>query len=1746
MRVRPWCVRPWRAVVAAAVVVAAACTATPTPQAPGGLLANALYGDYTVLLLASTAATPTQSPAPNRFVHVATVGSVLYVVELFEDRSLAVAVAPQVSYVVGRLVTTFFVPTGPLGCNDQTDFSAATITANCATGTAQALAHEALVRKLWYVPSRGALSDACVLGGGDAKTCLGPPLVIRENVDVWSGAPPVYTSLDLLVSEGVAVESAFGYMGAIPSIAFVDMVMPRLLVTAPQCFAVPISTTISFSGPYAQFAFDTVSGSLPSVWRTFERADGVLIQMRVVLRRTSPASNAFQIMLADGLGGTQDAGFYRYYFASPVYGSVNGTSTQSWASLIPFGVTINMTGVDGNLTTRSNCTLVLGVEPLLDPPQLNPFFAPTSTNYLDQPQYPLFYATQACGFTPCGLDGNNQLTVPFCADGGNKGGWAEFITTTPSGLRYPIYVPADASYDDYTEDFCNTFYPLWSTFRGFGQGGGDGPPYDRYVPATERCNAPFYDPATILLNNYPQERQRQCAMMGMVASGLTQDLCVSLITDVQCKRGWVFFGYFCYYVFDPVNDAQFATTVAGAQASCGNIPNAPPGVQVLVDPDHDIRVWLQVNLGLQTSESRSATPGPPYFFTVPGLASCDCVSYIPGTTRALDVGSTSLCLCAGYPVCRYPVSNYVVAGQYVSKSIKTVRVLRDGQPGAPWVGQQATCACLPNSAGKACETSVCHLANSFPALLDAVSTDPHTAFASRCAAGSGGGQCQTGQPLVCFCDSKHGPAGALYPLSPLWPFASCPCCCPSASAMAPSPFMVDGVLYNGTVVVEAVAPTTPCGGAARGSCVTNTVTITGACECVAVFDAYLNATTPVNGGPACTCPMPKVPAYGFALQMPQVLGEACNGRGTCCPFGSGAPGPDGTTPNGAGANTQACFDDAGAPRDGCVCADGWVGDACTCPVPADVVVQAGATALVQTVPLSTVAFVDLGRPYAVLYVTVAPQLAGPFLAPTSCFASQVVMADSPQLNGVVAACAVQTVDGHTTWQCDPAAYPAGGLEFVVVTTNATAPSCVVAAYVAATPACGAFTTTNPFAGRFFANDLNDAAGAPEGRQQTPALAFEGCTAFGCMCAPDYTGPLCSVGVSAVSQDADGLYSQRVVGETTQPARGVYDATTQTASCLTVTTAGLVSFGGLPRGSFVGDACECFEYWVQDRGARMMCGGHGVCRAASFPWGYCGYDLAAWEADPLWTPLVPAAGNCNDPFERVVDKGVWLVAVAAAGTAGAAANVSTACIGPHALNPQAAAAITPYSNVLGAFYGLWWNELLGYDFMAWPFAPIAAASAAAPVTSAQFNLTASLLNGVRLFTASGSAAFVLDAVVLDAYVVALSQTYTATTLRAYVTTHLAWPANAALAAANAAYTATDPGAYTRPINASLAEDVVYVATVWSTVLAPRRCSGDVECATFVRHNTDLAAGEGVCVFDAVDYVPWLNGDPLWSGALSVGYEGGCDAYASNALGFWDPQIFYGACTDGYGPSTEADFVDVAQQQADLVAIVGGGGTNPLLLYDPTAYPFAQILASSGQAQVTLLNNTLNCRAPWAAATDGHVCGGFGTVAFQYASGPAGTLTVFRTPRAIPVVTTPMCTYVTVTVLQGAAAVARMNATVLAEQLYHFETADGTRGINVLGGTAYFYGFGAQGTAAVPGLATDCTATLPFACVFVLEGEDVDAATTDVQVACGNDLFFDPPYHVDVFVVAPEEYEDPAPQILWPRASGVWSMVLTGLA
>lgn len=214
----------------------------------------------------------------------------------------------------------------------------------------------------------------------------------------------------------------------------------------------------------------------------------------------------------------------------------------------------------------------------------------------------------------------------------------------------------------------------------------------------------------------------------------------------------------------------------------------------------------------------------------------------------------------------------------------------------------------------------------------------------------------------------------------------------------------------------------------------------------------------------------------------------------------------------------------------------------------------------------------------------------------------------------------------------------------------------------------------------------------------------------------------------------------------------------------------------------------------------------------------------------------------------------------------------------------------------------------------------------------------------------------------------------------ITVDHVFPANAPLAAAYAAVA----GAVAQPLNLSSPDDQAYLKRVWYTTLAPRKCSTDWQCKEFNRH------GVPQCVFDALGYTPWLNGD---SATGVTGREGGCSCPPSFELGYRDPLQFCGKCLEGYGPGSLAEWRLAVEYQRSLE-----------LRYPDLLWPVFNETTFDPESRFAL------CRMPTYTTTrPTAVCGGRGTVATSSYSVPE---TVYAWPNANGHLLTPSCTQILV--------------------------------------------------------------------------------------------------------------------------------------
>lgn len=1114
------------------------------------------------------------------FMHVRTTttptSTDIFLVQVRQNSTTLPRAVPKTNAVVGRVVETREIIVGPSGCDNANPDLAVEHSA-CVRNQIEATSNRELMRSLWFLPYRGRNNDECISKGGDMYSCLGPPLVLRDNADPFSFE--LVSDLDLLTARGVSVESCSGLYCAIPTVTRVDMVMPRLLIDT-TCTAPAVDPARTFSAPYVAFHYDAYSQMVTDVWIAFQRDDGVLPQMRLLLKRTAPDADDFRLVLASAVSDT----FASWFTSDRVFND----SSQSWARRLPLGEALQMNNASAG---PGACTMTLTLQSR--PRELRDPELVTDLNYAKSRRDPVFYQDMSCNYHLGTLDENLQLKYPYCPEGSTCGGDAQYVT--PEFPFLPLRVTPNPRYQVYSDN-CDHVYPF-DTFNGFGFTGNDGPLYDRMVPQRHRCYMPLLLPQPILDSAVVDERERQCFMLGGECSGRSCDVCARRMTYAPCKTGWTDFDAFCYYGADEATDARLSVVGAEAVAACASLDGAEPAPALNAYAD----AWMTRFVLWRRS------PGVVYRLPIAtSSTACRCFQMVvndPDDPNDDDVDVRN-CNChdKAFPVCRYAMKLFEPVDRYIMHSPATIRLLRDGQQGLPWRGEQALCRCYDGWEGTHCTNPTCPTpilqnANN----LDEALNNPTTKFFTKCYA-NGRGACRDGAPRSCFCARGFAPPSTLLP-SPADAFVNLPCACPAHTNPDATLFRINNQTFFVDTLIYGTQNIVPCGGITRGSCVVDDFTNTGTCTCETRLDTNpdaLQVVEPALGGPSCACRVAKVPPDGYVLNFPNIVQQVCNGaRGVCCP-----------------ANDERCFDErTTAPLTECQCVNGYTGTSCTCIAPFDVV-----PAALQATTLDAKTYVQFdvdGRRVQRVFVADKQRTFSLTDLLQGCTPTSVILRPFSLTDPVepVIACTPDP-DEQGWWNC---ANTDTHVRFIVVNTLEQAPYCLVRAFETYFPPCGEHT--NPFAGRFFANEIKRRF-QYESEPQPLEYAPHGCTDSECMCEPDYSGRGCRAGVSAVRPDVlDAGFVRIVCGESTQPPRGKYDPTSGNCACEALTVRDTTGEAGRTKGVFQGDACACAQIFVAERNQLMTCAGHGFCVAPRFPYGTCDFDLDDFIADPLYTPFV---------------------------------------------------------------------------------------------------------------------------------------------------------------------------------------------------------------------------------------------------------------------------------------------------------------------------------------------------------------------------------------------------------------------------------------------------------------------------------------------------------------------------------------------
>ena len=609
-----------------------------------------------------------------------------------------------------------------------------------------------------------------------------------------------------------------------------------------------------------------------------------------------------------------------------------------------------------------------------------------------------FSKSRICNFHVGVMDYQQQPRFPWCTENDKCGGWASYYTSsTPT---YPIQVSPDHRLEHYTD--CDDFYPPNGTFAAvptnytlaYAVGGNNtnatGVPIlepttlPRLSTANELCYADILQyPLLEAIGSEGSQvyfgfeyddvdlaaKFMACYMLG--GFYVRQDACARMITEVKCKKGWIYFDQHCYYKYRFHADAPSMGAPEQAVGTCSALdPIAHPLLDVPMNSL--LEVWLHKHfMHFQPSLCDDAddrcrnvryktmrNPNDDYYIclgegSINRFPNYTAYNWTDNGVASDQEPNKNPSACANlhrvaFPICRYHVEAYTPYMQDVSMSIRTLDTLRYGQDGSPWTGHSAQCVCFDGWSGDACEQPTCPLMDTI--LANRGDPQEITEFFLRCY-NAHHGECYHDNPRNCRCNAFWGPSASLLPQHPDHKFKDIPCMCPSSSlSLQDDDFTVlitGGTTNNDTntsVDNEPIVykqrssdadPTNeflPCDGSAHGVCVVDLSLRTGSCECLARPRLHpLDGTDDDGGdvvayhGAACTCPSPLLPAGHYLNNQPHLKHTVCAGRGTCCPWGETEEDPFGSKLD------DKCYIEHGDHfSDGCACEPGSAGVACSC------------------------------------------------------------------------------------------------------------------------------------------------------------------------------------------------------------------------------------------------------------------------------------------------------------------------------------------------------------------------------------------------------------------------------------------------------------------------------------------------------------------------------------------------------------------------------------------------------------------------------------------------------------------------------------------------------------------------------------------------------------------------------------------------------------------------------------------------
>ncbi len=1086
---------------------------------------------------------------------------------------------------------------GPIGCSDIVNPSNAIESSNCIPNDVDVIQRRILFKSLWYLSKD---SNECVLNGGngDGRICIGPVRLSTVNQD--SFIPRKASSLDesewptpkdILSSTMVFVESLIGPFAMTPALTEIPIVLPAIRVTSGDCPSY-------YSQSYSSWAEDLPSSSISTVWKAFK--GNQFIDRVLLLEKYSEGS--FRIVLASTIGANGDYTREIYSTVPISYKDSQGRLLieSNWLDIVEFGAPYAMTGL-------ANCSISLTIESPSSKFLLQDIYPVTSSNYTWNIHPRRFYQTRGCNYHIGRYDHSNNLVYSHTPAGDVGGGSVVYVH--PDFPRLPVSVPPNPLLDHRLT--CEEVNPQNESFLDHGL---DGINQRSLVPrinvVQESCFTRFVLPEVISLNINPDEKYKQCQMMGGYTWGLTQSMCSIAITQTYCKRGYYYFNQKCYYKFNPVTETKYAVPIGEASTSCAELN---PFAQALVEVDEYLQSYIS---GWFLYQKRSVEGAAMYRVPVYSSTNCKCFNSRTAETSSCNCytirdSNTTLLI---FPICYYPITVASLEPQYsdISISLQTARLWRYGQEGPKPGGHQASCECFDGWTGKVCDNPTCpfaDVASENPDDLNALTT-----FFRKCYSNKQGA-CWNGLPRVCKCNIGYGPHASIIDSYPeLFVFKDLPCAFPVAVSSESGYMQLNDKIYPTNDPALPVV----CSGTSQGIGKVDNGTNLGVCECAQRSNIIEKIQEISFDGKACSCEKPIIPAKGDTKNG-LIISALCNHRGTCCPFGQSFNNPLIGDPY-----ASECYETNGSMKNGCSCENGFGGESCTCPVPFDL----AKNRIKETKYFGSilVTYVNLGSKQFVKFVK--------FIG---CEPTSVEIANDigkKELDGTNIKCVYN--DESLLYEC-------GGDEaFQFIVYIGSGQCTAIEAYEKIYQFCGEVGSGNLFSGRFYAIPTYRSRTSHLLQQYTQVSTY-GCTNTDCFCSPGHGGKLCAARVSSI-RDIEVIENDEIVLSRTNlycgesvlvpvisddvRGRGYINEIYNNCTCNAISNVDATGRIGSVQEKFTGSACECATGYNKNRDRVETCSGHGTCISATFPYGKCEADIINLEADALATPFVEKTSFAN--------------------------------------------------------------------------------------------------------------------------------------------------------------------------------------------------------------------------------------------------------------------------------------------------------------------------------------------------------------------------------------------------------------------------------------------------------------------------------------------------------------------------------------